>query len=81
MKLFPTRQKTISPYAVALNYNKLGFPSFESEQQEGTFFRVMPTCWREISALKMLEHRIDKFAPAAGDGVLITAAAMKMLDA
>ena len=81
MKLFPIRHKVTNPYLIAVNYNKLGNPKFEAEQKEGVFFRVIPDGIKEINALKILEHRLDKFAPATGDGVLITANAMRMLDA
>jgi len=81
MNLFKDRIKATNPYAIELRYNKLGNPKFEVEQKEGVFFRVIPNCIKEIHALKILEHRLDKFAPATGDGVLITANAMKMLDA
>ena len=81
MNLFKDRIKSTNPLAIAITYNKLGNPRFEAEQKQGVFYRVIPACLKEINALKMLEHRFDKFAPATGDGVLITAAAMKMLDA
>lgn len=81
MNLFKDRIKATNPHAIGIVYDKRGNPKFETEQKQGVFFRVIPTCIKEINALKMLEHRFDKFAPATGDGVLITAAAMKMLDA
>lgn len=81
MKLFEERIKDINPKVIAVKYNQLGNTTFEPEEKNGTFFRVIPNTLKEINALKMLEHRIDKFAPATGNGVLITSAALKMLDA
>jgi hypothetical protein len=43
----------------------------------GKWWRVQPTDAKEIFALRLLEHRVDKFAPADGHGVLITDQAMR----
>jgi hypothetical protein len=44
---------------------------------KGFFHRVFPVDARENSALRMLEHHVDKFAPANGNGILITDEALK----
>jgi hypothetical protein len=41
----------------------------------------MPHSAREVLALQMLEHQVEKFAPATGNGVLITEAAHAKLNA
>jgi hypothetical protein len=35
--------------------------------------RVFPETGKDVSFLRLLEHRVDKFAPAHGGGVLIKA--------
>lgn len=52
--------------------DKLGRESHEVKRVNGFFYRVFPIDGREIFALRMLEHHKDKFAPASGNGVLIT---------
>jgi hypothetical protein len=42
---------------------------------------VSPSSPREVLALQMLEHQKQKFAPAEGNGVVITKAALQMLNA
>ena len=81
MKLFKNRSITTNPEVIACNSNKVGNSIFEGAEKSGVFYRVIPANMSEINALKILEHRIDKFAPATGEGVIITADAMQMLDA
>ena len=44
---------------------------------EGTLRRVVPTTARDVFALQMLEHRREKFAPAQGGGILVTATGLQ----
>jgi hypothetical protein len=46
--------------------------SFEGRPLAGTWWRVWPGSCREVSAIRMMDHRVDKFAPATGGGVLIS---------
>lgn len=48
-----------------------GCAKFESAQVLGKWLRVFPQTARDVSFLQMLEHRVDKLAPATGIGVLI----------
>ena len=50
-------------------------------EMPGVFHLVMPSNSREVLALQMLEHQVEKFAPATGNGVLITEAAHRKLNA
>ena len=79
--LFQSRTRESDPEVVDVEYNRNGHEQFRTRQLTGKFFRVMPETLRDIMALKMLEHRHDKFAPANGDGVIITQNALNMLDA
>lgn len=42
----------------------------------GTWWRVMPSTGADHCFLSMLEHHRDKFAPAKGDGVLLSTEVM-----
>ena len=53
-----------------------GLTSFESHELKGTYYKIIPTCAKEVFALQMLEHRVEKFALAEGNGILVTAAAL-----
>jgi hypothetical protein len=53
-----------------------GHNIFETRYASGLFFRVYPKTCREVSALQMLQHHVDKFAPADGNGIIITKNAM-----
>lgn len=47
----------------------------------GEFFRVIPDGFREIFLIQMLEMHQEKFAPANGNGILISKAAFQKLTA
>lgn len=49
-----------------------GDPKFEVVPLIGKWLRVFPQTARDVSFLQMLEHRVDKFAPASGVGVLVS---------
>lgn len=51
--------------------------SYEVTTLNGTYYRVSPQTSREIMALQMLEHHVDKFSPAHGDGVILTPEALR----
>lgn len=53
-----------------------GLTSFESYELKGTYYKIIPSNAKEVFALQMLEHRVDKFAPAEGNGILITEQAL-----
>jgi hypothetical protein len=54
---------------------------YERRQLDGTYYLVEPSCPMEISFLRMLEHRIEKFAPATGEGIIVSAEALAKIDA
>lgn len=53
-----------------------GMTSYVPKQYKGTLYKIIPTCAKEVFALQMLEHRVEKFAPAEDNGILVTAAAL-----
>ena len=50
-------------------------------ERQDTCLLVSPSNSKEVLALQMLEHQVDKFAPALGNGVLITQEAHRKLNA
>ncbi len=39
---------------------------------QGSYYRVIPNCWKEVSFLRLLEKGIDLEVPAEGDGVFVS---------
>jgi len=48
-----------------------GDPTFHEDDLPGDWYRVFPSSGRDVRFLQCLEHRVDKFAPATGGGVLV----------
>lgn len=47
-------------------------PKFNTQTLSGTaWVRVFPITATDIMFLQCLEHRLDKFAPATGNGVIV----------
>jgi len=80
-KYFAARQKVKNPSVVVRRVNGAGTPRFEHDTMMGTFYRVSASNPKEVFFLQSLEHRRDKFAPALNDGVIVTEAALALLDA
>ena len=62
------------------NINPHSGYTFDEQIVQGVFFRVFPT-QDDYPALCMMQHRVDKFAPADGNGVLIREEIINQLDA
>ena len=81
-KLFHTRQHRINPTVVLIDGVKLdGTPNHVTGIQIGSFSLVFPNNAREVLALQMMIHHVDKFAPATGGGVIVSNNYLAMLDA
>lgn len=48
-----------------------GESRFEITTLSGRWSRVFPKSATDVLFLRSLEHRMDKFAPARGDGVIV----------
>lgn len=46
-------------------------PKLLEDTLTGKWLRVFPKTGKDVSFIRLLVHRADKFAPAAGHGVLI----------
>lgn len=80
-RMFPERIKSNDPRVIVRVENARAAISYDQETIQGKFFRVVPQTPREIAALRMLDHRVDKFAPADGNGAIVSASALAKLDA
>lgn len=49
---------------------------YERTARKGPLYKVFPHTAKEVFALQMLEHRVEKFAPADGNGIYITPQAL-----
>ena len=78
--IFPITQRIKQPWVIIAHRTQVT-DSVKTVQLAGTYHLVMPTNAREVLALQMLEHQIDKFAPAEGNGVLISESAHRKLNA
>lgn len=80
MKIFPINQKIKNPTVVITD--KSSNPTAVKLIRRNDVMRlVMPYTWKEVFALQMLELHNEKFAPASGNGVLITESAYMKLNA
>lgn len=79
---FAIREKEENPIClVTKKHAFINIVDVRPKEISGRFFRVIPTTSREIMALNMMEHQYEKYAPAFGDGVIISEAALQKLDA
>jgi hypothetical protein len=77
---FRNRTKEKNPIVIMRNINPHSGYTFDEQIVQGVFFRVFPT-QDDYPALCMMQHRVDKFAPAEGNGVLIREEIINQLDA
>lgn len=66
---------------VVIRTEKRGQYCYDTGTIKGEFRRVSPDCIREVHLLQMLEMHHEKFAPAKGNGVLISLSAFEKLTA
>ena len=78
--IFPITQKVKSPTVIMASRSEVA-DTIKTVQLSGTYHLVMPHTAREVLALQLLEHQFEKFAPANGNGVLISEAAHRKLNA
>lgn len=78
--IFPITQRIKSPTVIIASRSQVA-DTVKTVQLSGTWHLVMPHTAREVLALQMLEHQFEKFAPANGNGVLISESAHAKLNA
>lgn len=70
---FALRTTEIDPEVIGIRKNTSNHTTPYCKQHlKGRWHRVVPTCWRDIKALRLLDHHVDKFAPFEGNGVIIS---------
>lgn len=78
--IFPITQRITAPTVIMASRSEVA-DTIKTVQLSGTYHLVMPHTAREVLALQLLEHQFEKFAPANGNGVLISEAAHRKLNA
>jgi len=71
-----TKTETDPECVVFVKTDKRG-NDLETERVTGEFYRVKPTTAAEVFAIQWMEHQREKYAPARGEGILISAAAIE----
>jgi hypothetical protein len=79
-KLFALRSREDNPSVIIRTESYHTGYTYDVKQLKGKFFRVRPET-SDFDALSMMKHREDKFAPAIGNGVIVTEAMLKQFDA
>ena len=70
-KTFKLRTLETNPQVV-IRKDMVTGSKFVEHELKGEYYRVSPCCEKEIHAIAMMVHREDKWAPAKGDGVILT---------
>lgn len=78
MKLFDNRRPCIDPEVVIPWKSRSA--NTKIVNAPGQFARVYPKTAHEIKALLRLRHNHDKYAPAIGNGVIVSTRALQMID-
>ena len=71
MSLFKNRELVHNPKVLIREDDENDF-SFSVKQLEGAFYRVVPKTGREVLFLQSLKKNVFVYAPAEGDGLIIT---------
>jgi hypothetical protein len=79
-KYFKIRTREDDPMVIKRVDNHHTSYTFEQRMVTGVYYRVHPSI-ADYPALCMMQHRVEKFAPAIGNGVIIRADVLKALDA
>jgi hypothetical protein len=79
-KYFKIRSREDDPQVIIRKDNRHTEYTFETVYKPGQFYRVHP-CVGDHEAMLLIQHRVDKFAPAVGNGVIIRAETLKQFDA
>lgn len=78
--IFQIHQRTFHPQVIVRQRTERE-DTYRVIERNDTCLLVMPSNSKEVLALQLLEHGVDKFAPANGNGVVITQEAHKKLNA
>ena len=70
-KIFQLRTLETNPQVI-IRKDMVTGSKFVEHELKGKYYRVSPCDEKEIHAISMMTHREDKWAPAKGDGVILT---------
>jgi hypothetical protein len=79
-RLFPMRRKAEDPLVIIECGTNRESVVYNRAVMKGQFWHVHPSNLEEISLLRLLDHRVDKFAPAQGEGVYVRMEALAKFD-
>jgi len=77
--MFKVRVAENSPWAIHRTLKSGTILDYLSKQLSGIWHRVWPIDGREISALRLMAHQEEKFAPTNGNGILISDEALRKI--
>lgn len=70
MVIWPFRKEHVGENQIAWDeISYLHHPAIDTEREP--LVRVFPTTGKDVAFLRMLQQRVDKFAPATGGGILV----------
>jgi len=78
-KFFKLRTTERDPFVIVRKESSHGY-QFCIERLKGEFYRILPFGPKDIFAVSMMSHREDKFAPANGNGIILTKEIVKKFD-
>lgn len=78
--IFQIHRRTFRPQVIVRERTQRE-DTYRIIERQDTCLIVMPSNSKEVLALQLLEHGVDKFAPASGNGVIITQEAHRKLNA
>ncbi len=78
-RLFSDRYMVTNPWVVKRKNLPPKDFKFESNIEEGDFYRVIPNTARDVLFLQMLGKNVDVFLPREGEGLLVRCSAVDPL--
>lgn len=79
-KLFALRTREDDPTVIIRTENYHTGYTYDAKKITGKYFRIRPTSV-DFDALSMMRHHDDKYAPAFGNGVIISEFMLNQHDA
>ena len=78
---FASRKRERNPLVIkkTLSSQRSDIYTYDHERLQGNYHRIYPTS-TDYFALVCMIHRVDKFAPAIGEGVIISDKCLEVLD-
>jgi len=78
-KFFKLRTLETNP-RVIIRKDMITGSQFVEHELKGQYYRILPFGEKDIYAVSMMAHREDKWAPAKGNGIILTKEIVKKFD-